>query len=233
MPRALTLVALLVFGCFQACRNKKGERRVIYLLPLGKVHERWPKLLEKMREYASIFFDCDARVLDPQPMLDTAYRRERDQYDADVLIQWMTRRVPRDGLILGGITDEDLFSDRTTFVFGLGHLERRCGAYSLVRMQTEDETLFLKRALNIMAHEFGPILSITHCVVYHCVMCGSGSLAEFDRGPMYACPIDLKKLQWNLGFDVKQRYRKLEKFYRDNGLTQEAEWTARQLKKGS
>ncbi len=55
-------------------------------------------------------------------------------------------------------------------------------------------------------------------------MNGSNSLAESDRRPIHLCPVCLRKLQWNRGFDVLARYRALAAFYDRQGLADEAAW---------
>jgi hypothetical protein len=39
----------------------------------------------------------------------------------------------------------------------------------------------------------------------------------------------LKKLRWNIGFDVVKRYRKLAAFYKKHNLKAEAEFIAKRL----
>jgi len=41
-----------------------------------------------------------------------------------------------------------------------------------------------------------------HGVFFNCLMNGSNHLAESDRRPLHLCPVDLRKLQWTLGFDI-------------------------------
>jgi archaemetzincin len=60
-------------------------------------------------------------------------------------------------------------------------------------------------------------------------MNGSASLAESERRPLHLCPIDLRKLQWLLGFDLTERYRHLQQFWRDVGDDEEATWIASRL----
>jgi len=88
----------------------------------------------------------------------------------------------------------------------------------------------LRRALTTLAHETGHAFSIQHCTYFQCNMNGSNSLPESDRRHIHLCPVCLKKLQWNRGFDVKKRYRELLAFYRKHGLKPEAEWMAKRLK---
>lgn len=67
--------------------------------------------------------------------------------------------------------------------------------------------------------QFGHILGIRHCVMYRCLMNGSNSLEEADARSMRVCPLDLRKLQWNLGFDALTRERRLEQFFEQYGLS--------------
>jgi len=40
----------------------------------------------------------------------------------------------------------------------------------------------------------------------------------------------LRKLQWNIGFDVVERYRALERVTRAEGFADEADWLGRRIK---
>ena len=215
------------------CANRKtAERGVFYIQPLGDAGTKYRETLEAMREYAEIFFGVPARVLDPIPMFENGYIPRRRQYNASMLIGQLKERTPDDALVYIGITEKDLFSKGLNFVFGQGSLRDRCGVYSLHRYRTPDEALFLRRALKLMAHEVGHILSVAHCITFRCVMQGANSLSEDDCHPMHLCPVDLRKLEWNTGFDRAERYRRLEAFYRRAGLGPEAEWISRRLVPG-
>ena len=179
-----------------------------------------------MRAYAEIYFGVPAKVWDPIPMFEEGWAPARRQYNSTSVITQLAGLVPADALVFIGITEKDLFARGLNFVFGEGNLQNRCGVYSLTRYENDDEKLFLRRALKLMSHEVGHILSIHHCVTYRCVMQGANSLVEDDRHPMHLCPIDLRKLQWNTGFDPMERYRRLEKFYREHGYDADAEWVS-------
>ena len=56
-------------------------------------------------------------------------------------------------------------------------------------------------------------------------MNGSGHLGEDFSQPMHLCPVDLRKLQTLVGFDVRSRYQRLQAFYERHGLNDEAVWT--------
>jgi archaemetzincin len=212
-----------------ACRNRKSAgRSIIYLQPLGEMDERTTKALKLMREYCEIFFGTTCVVRDPVPLPEHCLILPRRQYNATMLIGHLVENhLPKDALAMAGITGEDLFSKGLNFVFGEGSLAEPVGVYSLCRFGS-DWSLFLERGLKLVTHELGHVLGVEHCVWYKCVMSGANSLAEGDRYPVHACPIDLRKLEWNLGFDRRRRYEALEAFYRAQGLGEAADWVGRQ-----
>jgi archaemetzincin len=222
------------------CANQKGPgRSTFYIQPLvtppGRrnlapgAHEQHQRAVDLMCEYAEIYFDVPAKILAPIPMFEETYDAERGQCQSTEIIQRLVERIPDDALVYIGITEDDLFAEGLNFVFGEGSLQQRTGVYSLHRYHSSDKALFVRRALKLMAHEVGHILSIHHCVKWKCVMQGANTLMEDDSHPMYLCPIDLRKLEWNCGFDRAERYRKLLDFYRRLGLKEDAAWVEKRL----
>jgi len=212
--------------------NRKSEKRTtFYIQPLGDAGKTYKEILDRMRQYAEAFFGVPAKVLEPIPMFEDALEKKRGQYDASMIIHLLADRIPDDALVYIGITEKDLYSEGLNFVFGEASLNWRCGAYSLVRYQSKDETLFTRRSLKLLAHESGHILSIEHCVTYSCVMQGANNLREDDGHPMHLCPIDLKKVLWNTGMNRDDRYKKLLPLYEKWGLKPEAAWVSKRLGK--
>ena len=82
----------------------------------------------------------------------------------------------------------------------------------------------------MLAHEMTHMFGITPCIYFHCLMNGSNHLVESDARPMHLCPVDLRKLQESIGFDVVERYRGLLEFSASMQFLEEAEWLRRRLK---
>jgi archaemetzincin len=80
-----------------------------------------------------------------------------------------------------------------------------------------------------MVHETGHMFGVQHCQAYECVMCGCNSLEESDRRPIHLCPECLKKVRWNIGFDVVGRYQGLKKFYEAHEMKDEAAWVEQRI----
>ena len=87
----------------------------------------------------------------------------------------------------------------------------------------------LFRACKLLVHEMMHIYGIDHCIYHECIMKGTGHLVEDFSAPIHLCPIDLRKMQFRLGFDVAGRYRALFLFYTKHGWKKEAAWTKRML----
>ena len=205
-----------------ALRNKKSAKRhTIYIQPLGEPDERLKAVLGKMREFAAVFFDCKTVLLPAAPAPQYAYAPERRQHNASRILHRLARRVPDDGLALVGVTSLDLYVPQLNFVFGLASYNRRVGVYSVARYGVEPDKL-LRRSLKVMSHETGHILGLAHCIFYECGMAGSNSMPESDRRPIHFCPVCVKKLQHNLGFDAQKRYERLGEFYAKLGWDADA-----------
>jgi archaemetzincin len=87
----------------------------------------------------------------------------------------------------------------------------------------------LERSLAVLAHETAHAFGLEHCTAYQCVMNGSNSLEELDQQFGELCPICLRKLAWNIGFDPVERYVALRDFYRKQGLSSLGGWMDRRL----
>jgi hypothetical protein len=62
-------------------------------------------------------------------------------------------------------------------------------------------------------------------------MNGHNSLEESDASVMHLCPVCLRKLQSNAGFDVLERYQALHAWYSKHGLEEEEAWVANRLRR--
>lgn len=193
------------------CVNRRTATRAALLVqPLGDVQDA--PLLQLLRDYGGIFFGLEARIGDPLPLPDAAHVPQRDQHNSSMILDALAGGVDDAALITIAVTGADLFSRGKRYVFGEGDLERRVGICSLARLRTPDEALFRRRALRLLTHEAGHILSIPHCVSRRCLMQGANTLEESDRHPMQPCREDLRKLVWNTGVDPIRRDRDLAAF---------------------
>jgi archaemetzincin len=202
------------------CANRaSAARRTFVLQPLGDLADRQAATLGRLRDYAAAFFGLEARIAPPLPLSVKAHVGPRDQYNSSIILADLAEGAPGDALVYLGLTSFDLFARGKKYVFGESSLEGRAGICSLARLEGSD-----RRALKLLTHEAGHLLSIAHCVTHRCVMQGSNTLEESDGHPLHLCPEDLRKLEWNTGIDRVGRYRRLQAFYRESGWAAEAAW---------
>jgi archaemetzincin len=78
-------------------------------------------------------------------------------------------------------------------------------------------------------HELGHMLSMKHCILYACNMCGSNHREEADRRPLALCPECVAKLGWATQADLKERYRDLAAFLKKHGFKEESAFYEKSL----
>jgi archaemetzincin len=204
-----------------------AQRRTIYLQPLGTFE------LGPLKEFTEAFFMMPV-VLRPPLDLTTApitsranpSTGQRQLLTTDILT-FLRRQLPSDAFCMLGITMTDLYPDPAwNFVFGQAALHDRVGVYSFARYAGQS-----RRNCKVVAHETSHMFGIEHCIYFRCVLNGSNHLAEADARPMHLCPVDLHKLQWSVGFDVVERYRRLRAVCERAGFADEAQWYQREIER--
>ena len=221
-------------------------RNKIYLQPLGDFIDGQSPCLEKLKAYTTSYFMMDTNIL---PVLRingskltsrrNPYTRNRQILTHDVLIL-LKKRKPFDAFCVLAISMEDLYPDPSwNFVFGQASPQDGVGVFSFARYdpvfygekrRKNSQGVLLRRSCKVLAHETGHMFSLAHCIYFQCQMNGSNHLQESDARPFSLCPVCLRKLQFDIGFDVVDRYQKLLDFYKRAGFENEAGWVSKRLK---
>lgn len=209
------------------------KRHTIYMQPLGDFTATSSPSLALLQRFASAFFAMPVKAL---PAIDIAAERITSRRNPQLqllttgILTMLKRRLPADAFCLIAASMIDLYPDPSwNFVFGQASLRERVGVYSFARYADPDPHVVLRRSCKVLAHETGHMFGIAHCIFYRCIMNGSNHLAESDARPMHLCPIDLQKLQWSVGFDVRDRYTKLIDAEEACGFGDEVKWTRQAL----
>ena len=114
------------------------------------------------------------------------------QYNAPGILAALFRKVyaaQRHAICVIAITNQDIYSDDFSFVFGLANIMTQCGIFSFCRYQpdfsgdaVEDEAdrynLILFRACKVMLHEIGHMFGLKHCIYYECLLNGCNHIME-------------------------------------------------------
>jgi archaemetzincin len=221
--------------------NKPSHSRCkIYLQPLGDFPKDASPALEFLQMYAAAYFQMETEVFPPVATrsLTLTISRNHQILTYDVLA-FLKKKLPADAICFLAVTMEDLYPGPAwNFVFGQASLHDRVGVFSSARYDPAfygrergegDQDILLQRSLKVLAHETAHMFSLTHCIYFRCIMNGSNHLQESDSRPMHLCPVCLHKLQFSIGFDVVDRYRRLLAFYHQRGYDDEARWVAHRL----
>jgi archaemetzincin len=231
---------------FQAWRRGRergyAAGRVIYLQPLAPFDHGASPDLDVLAKGASIYLGVEVEVL-PELDVDELDVRQREngmqgqlQYLTVDILDELRDRKPDDAAAVMALTTTDLWpGEGWNFVFGMASLRDGVGVQSFARYDPDDYILsldsprgasrdvtILRRSMKLVTHELGHTFGIRHCLHYRCAMNGTNSLSETDESPLHLCPVDLRKLEYAVGFDKKERYLRLAEFYREHDLEPEA-----------
>jgi len=233
-----------------------AKRTAIVIQPLGKFTADKKELIKKLGEFISLYFCCEVRIAQEKDLPENGFRMRvtpdgkkswRQYKTGPILFGILKPNLSRDAVCYFGITMEDLYhKEDWNYLFGQASLQDRVALFSLCRYFSHfwrgwgitrksyvaaGEKLSTYRSMGVISHEIGHVFGLGHCQYYLCNMCYANSLDELDRYPVHLCPICLKKLCWNRGFDVLERYEKLREFYEKNGFGEEARWTKNRIEK--
>jgi archaemetzincin len=225
--------------------NRPGDGRTsLFLQPLGSFASSDAPAPDTLRRFAESFFGVTTEVL-PELDIDLEHVTSRHgdvigsrQLLTGDLLDLLRQRLPDRAFCVVGITLEDLYPGPDwNYVFGQASLRDRVAVYSFARYRpsfwketvADARQLVLRRSCKVLAHETAHAFGVRHCTAHLCLMNGSNHLEESDARPLHLCPVDLRKLQWSVGFDVFERYGRLLELYEELGLDEDAAWIRRRL----
>ncbi|MGO8750087.1 MAG: archaemetzincin [Thermoguttaceae bacterium] len=221
----------------------EGQRRVIYVQPLGTFTQTQRKIVGLAAEYMGLYFGLPTRLRESLPLnlIPAKARRKHPSWGIDqilstyVLKKVLAPRLPKDAVASIAFTASDLWpGEGWNFVFGQASLGERVGVWSIYRYGDPDQNdeawrLCLLRTLKVGTHETGHMFSMQHCTLYECNMCAGNHLAEMDRYPLWLCPQCLAKLCWATGADPAKRFERLAEFSKKQGMKREQEFFEQSL----
>jgi archaemetzincin len=222
------------------------KRNKLYFQPIGDFPEGRSPSLKALKECATLTFGLPVVFMKPIALSELKVKTRinggsgQKQVRTVEVMNHLAKKLPDDAYCCLGITMTDLYPGRQwNFVFGVASLFRRVGVYSFARYDPafyggerdkKTKALILLRSCKVLIHETGHMFGLEHCIYFNCVEAGANHLEESDGQPMHFCPICLRKLYHVSPFDVVKRYKKLQGFYKSNGLLAEARWIEERLK---
>ena len=159
--------------------------KYIYIQPICEVGE---ELLGYIVSRLEEVYGYPCRIALPVRIPELSYTADRDQYNAEVIVEKIMETMPVDAEKLLGVVDIDLFVPGLNFVFGLA--AGNAAIISLARLRPEfcgakkNEYVFRERALKEAIHELGHTFGLHHCPDIRCIMHFSNRLEDTDiKGP--------------------------------------------------
>jgi len=159
--------------------------KYIYIQPMCEVGE---ELLRYLGIRLEEIYGYPWRIALPVRIPECSYSADRDQYNAEVIVEKIIKKMPIDAEKLLCVVDFDLFVHGLNFVFGLA--AGNTALISLARLRPEyygekkNEYLFRERALKEAIHELGHTFGLHHCHDIRCIMHFSNRLEDTDiKGP--------------------------------------------------
>jgi archaemetzincin len=158
------------------------------LLPVGALP---PGTLEALAVRLSRRVEVACHVL-PPGALPVRRIPNRDQLDANALLEAVEARAASDSRLLVGVTAEDIAIPVFTFVFGLARQGGRACVVSLARTDPSfyglppDLGRRDERAVAEVLHEMGHLATLEHCPDRGCLMSFAGNIERVDtRGSRF------------------------------------------------
>jgi len=230
------------FEQYLAARPVRRSEKLttIYICLIGDFTPRQREVLTATEKYLSSFFDAPVKERKTVALSDIPPRGERrTEGRHQILTTYVLGEVlgpdrPKDALAYLAFTATDLYPKESwNFVYGQASLSERVGIWSIHRNGDPAESdeayrLCLRRTLKTAGHETGHILTMQHCIAFHCGMNGSNNRVESDAQPLAFCPVCYRKLCWNLQVQPREHLLKLAKFCEEQKLTGEAAGFAKQ-----
>lgn len=221
------------------------ERRKLYVQPIGSFTSEQQRILALTVEFMGLYL-CLPVVMQEPLHLSAIPSKARRSFPGSsspqllspyILDELLLPNLPKDAAAQIALTSNDLWPGKGwNFVFGQASTVDRVGVWSIHRFgnparSTKTFKLCLLRAAGTAVHETCHMFSMRHCTAYACSMCGSNSLEEGDRLPLWLCPECLAKLCWAVQVDPLQRFQNLADFCKRNGLDKEAAFYAKCIAK--
>jgi len=172
------------------------------LLPVGALP---PGTLEALAARLSRRVEVACHVL-PPGQLPVRRIPNRDQLDANALLEAVEARAASDSRLLVGVTGEDIAIPVFTFVFGLARQGGRACVVSLARTDPSfyglppDPALRDERVVAEVLHEMGHLASLEHCPDRGCLMSFAGHIERVDtRGSRFCAACAERLPHWLRG----------------------------------
>ena len=219
--------------------NRPTEKqKTIYLLPFGNMKPEVKTIIEEEVKYLEIFFELPIKILDDVPYDEIQdlskvktrmisertfgyFSKEkggnienlREQIQATSFIDhYMLDNKPDDAICVLGITEHDIYNPKYNYLFGSSRTKSGVGLISTFRLIDYGE-LTTYNIRKIVSKQIVNMFSVKNVKDYDCLLNFHPDKLALQRANFQLSPMALEKLGYNIGFDQKERFEALEKFW--------------------
>jgi len=174
----------------------------IYILPLGNISLDF---VEKLKSNLEEIFGFKIKLTNKREIPDYAYNKEKDKHNGRIILNELAKVNFENCEKILAITNEDLFIEDLSHIFGQAELSGKVCLFSINRLNPEfykeesNKNLFYDRILKEAIHELGHTFSLKHCQNKKCVMCFSNNIEEVDIKKSEFCE-DCEKMYKYMNF---------------------------------
>ncbi len=132
-------------------------------------------------------------MLGPHEVPENTYQSHRQQYDAGLILKYLSELPFPDHFKVLALTNFDLCIPILTYVFGEAEMGGKVAVISGFRLrQNEDGTpvsmdRYYERLAKVALHEVAHTLSLYHCENPQCLMHFSAKVEQLDKLPILFC----------------------------------------------
>jgi len=183
--RSLVAVVALASWASPATAEPK-KPRFLYIQPLGA--ELPDDDVALVKEALEQFFALEVKLLPRVDLPARAFYKPRKRYRAEKLLDFLDRRLPKDGYRILGLTGVDISTTKGRYkdwgILGLATIDGGACVISAfrARKKTRDRHHGQIRLAKVAVHEIGHTLGLEHCPTVGCLMEDArGKVATCDR----------------------------------------------------
>lgn len=169
MARAIQLVLTLFFFACKSEQNQTSKKiEIIYFGGFDTT------LISQIKCDISLFYHLETSKVRQANLPQSAFYLPRKRYRADSLIHYLKNQKPGNNNMSVGLCAEDISvsinNNQDWGVFGYGYCPGNACIISTFRLKKKEKNGFKHRLKNVILHEIGHNLGLSHCLNPNCLM---------------------------------------------------------------